>query len=383
MMERVSADYMFGRDSSPVKYQEIMVSILESAVSEIRPNLKRPAQSTNIMQQERDTNMKAVIADTLGPPENYHLREIEQPPVAAGSVRVKVYAASLGYVDALIAAGGYQIKPPTPYIPGSEFAGVVDAIGTGECTFQIGDRVCGYSFGRTLAEYVVVEDSALSVLPAPLSFADGASILVNFRTGLYALKQRANLRPGETLLVFGAAGGVGSSAVQLGRAMGARVIAGASTAAKREFALGNGATDVLDYSDEHWRDALKEMTGGRGVDVIYDPVGGRLLEPGFRSMAWGGRYLVIGFTGGEIPSLPVNLALLKGASLVGVDILQFGNREPELAAENTQLIWQWFAQQKISAPAGPVYPLSEFRAALGDAQKGSSLGKIIVQLSTW
>lgn len=323
--------------------------------------------------------MQAVIADELGPPESYSLRELPTPAPSAGQVRVRVVAASLGYFDALLARGGYQIRPPVPFCPGSEFAGTIDAVGEGVAGFAPGDRVFGAGFGGTLAEYHCADAASLMRVPEPVSLEAAASVLVNYQTALYALRQRAALREDETLLVLGAAGGTGIAAVQVGRLLGARVIAGASSEAKREFARRAGAQEVLDYAQPGWRDALKALTGGRGVDVVFDPVGGELFEPAFRSLAWGGRHLVIGFVGGPIPRLPANLALLKGASLVGVDLRQSAFREPARHAADTRELLGWLAERRIDPPVGPVYPLVEFRAALHAAFGGQALGKVVVR----
>lgn len=325
--------------------------------------------------------MRVIAADELGPPEKYSVREMPVPTPAEGEVLVRVAAVGIGYADALIAAGGYQLRPPTPFIPGTEFAGTVAAIGTGVTAFAVGDRVCGQRFGGVMAQFALVPADVLRSLPAEIAFEAGASFLVNFQTSLYALAQRGQLRAGETLLVLGAAGGVGSAAVQLGKAMGATVIAGASSAEKRAFAAAQGADMTLDYSQPDWRDALKKLTDGRGVDVVYDPVGGALFEPAFHSLAWGGRHLVIGFVGGPIPALPANLPLLKGAALVGVDIRQFGIKEPAAAQANTEQLWRWVAEGRVRPPVGPVFEFADFRAALGQALAGTSLGKVVLRVA--
>lgn len=325
-------------------------------------------------------NMRIIAADELGPPENYSLREAPIPVPGEGRVRVRIAAAGVGYSDALMAQGRYQVRPPTPFVPGSEFSGVVDALGPGVAGFAVGDRVCGHHFGETLAEYVAAEAINLFPLPDSLSFEAGASFLVNFQTSLYALTQRGRLRPGETLLVLGAAGGVGSAAVQLGKVLGATVIAGASSAEKRDFAKSSGADLTLDYSQPDWRDTLKKLTDGRGVDVVFDPVGGALFEPAFRSLAWGGRHLVIGFVGGPIPALPANLPLLKGAALVGVDIRQFGLKEPEASRANVEQLWSWVREGRIAPPVGPLFPFEQYREALRQASEGKVVGKIVLRI---
>ena len=324
--------------------------------------------------------MKAVIADELGPPECYALREVPTPEPAAGEARVRVLAAGVGYFDALMARGGYQVRPPLPFVPGSEFAGIVESCGEGVQSPAPGQRVIGGSFGNVFAEYVCVPAATLMPLPSALSAEVGAAFLVNYQTAAHALIQRAGLRAGETLLVLGAAGGTGSAAVQVGKCLGARVIAAASSPEKRAFALAAGADLELDYSRPDWRDDLKRLSPG-GVDVIFDPVGGDFFEPAFRSLAWGGRHLVIGFAGGAIPRLPANLALLKGASLVGVDLRQAAGRDPAMNAANTRRLLGWVEEGALRPPAGPVFDLADFRGALDAGFSGKSLGKVVLRVA--
>jgi NADPH2:quinone reductase len=324
--------------------------------------------------------MKAVIADELGPPECYALREVPMPAPAAGEARVRVLAAGVGYFDALMARGGYQVRPPLPFVPGSEFAGIVESCGEGVQSPVPGQRVIGGSFGRVFAEYVCVPAATLMPLPSVLSADVGAAFLVNYQTAAHALIQRAGLRAGETLLVLGAAGGTGSAAVQVGKCLGARVIAAASSAEKRAFALAAGADLELDYSRPDWREELKRLCPA-GVDVIFDPVGGEFFEPAFRSLAWGGRHLVIGFAGGVIPRLPANLALLKGASLVGVDLRQAAGRDPAMNAANTRQLLAWVEDGALRPPAGPVFEFADFRGALDAAFSGKSLGKVVLRIA--
>lgn len=324
--------------------------------------------------------MKAVIADELGPPECYALHDVPTPEPAVGEVRVRVMAAGVGYFDALMARGGYQVRPPLPFVPGSEFAGVVESSGPGVASPAPGQRVIGGSFGNVFAEYVCVPAATLMPLPSVLSAEVGAAFLVNYQTAAYALIQRAALSSGDTLLVLGAAGGTGSAAVQVGKCLGARVIAAASSAEKRAFARAAGADLELDYSRPDWRDDLKRLCPG-GVDVIFDPVGGELFEPAFRSLAWGGRHLVIGFAGGAIPRLPANLALLKGASLVGVDLRQAAGRDPEMNAANTRRLLGWVEEGMLRPPAGPVFDFADFRSALDAAFSGKSLGKVVLRVA--
>ncbi|HET9628254.1 MAG TPA: NADPH:quinone oxidoreductase family protein [Novosphingobium sp.] len=324
--------------------------------------------------------MRLVRAEQLGPVENYVLVEMPLVPPGPGEVLVRMHATSLGFADVLVTTGLYQVKPPVPFVPGSEGSGEVAAVGAGVSGWAVGDRVCITRFSGGLGEYVLAQPAELHPFPRGLSFLEAAIYRVNYATMLHALKDRALVQPGETLLVLGAAGGVGTAAVQLGKLMGARVIAGASTAAKREFARSLGADEVLDYSVDNWRDALKALTGGRGVDVVADPVGGKLFEPAFRSLAWKGRHIVIGFAGGDIPRLPANLPLLKGAALIGADIRQFGIYEPELADANAAQIVRW-CESGLRPPVGPVFDFTRYREAMTAASAGQSLGKVVVQIT--
>jgi NADPH2:quinone reductase len=262
-----------------------------------------------------------------------------------------------------------------------EIAGTVMALGSGVSTLRVGDSIAASVFGGGLAEYAVVPAAAAHVTPAQLDPPAAAGFLVNYSTAWHALVDRAALRAGETVLVLGAAGGTGIAAVQVARLAGARVIAGASSAEKRRFALTHGAHDTLDYSDPEWRRVLKEMTGGRGVDVVFDPVGGELMEPAFRSLAWRGRHLVIGFAGGPIPALPVNLALLKGASLVGVDLRQFSTvHESARAAEARAQLFDAVRRDDLRPVVGARYPLDRFRDAMTMAAGREGLGKTVVEI---
>lgn len=326
------------------------------------------------------TGMRIISAETLGPPANYVIVEQPLPMPGEGEILARIHAISLGYADVLLAAGGYQVTPPLPFVPGTEASGVVVAVGGGVPGLAIGDKIVVSRFGGCLADHVLAKVGEIFPMPEGMSFEQASSYRSNYSTALHALKDRATLKVGETLLVLGAAGGVGTAAVQIGKRLGARVIAGASTEAKREFARGQGADEVLDYSAENWRDPLKALTGGRGVDVIFDPVGGKLFEPAFRSLAWGGRHIVIGFAGGDgIPRLPANLPLLKGAALMGADIRQFSIKEPEKAAANDAQIALWCADG-LHPPVGSLFDFADFRAAMTAASQGVSLGKVVIRV---
>lgn len=325
--------------------------------------------------------MQAVLGQTLGGPENYELVTLPVPQPGPGELQIAVQVCGMGYVDALVSRGLYQVKPPVPYSPGLEYAGTVSALGADVEGFAVGDLVTASGFGGGLAEYAVCPAAAAVPLPAALDVRAAAGFIVNYTTAWHGLIDRGALQAGETVLVLGAAGGTGIAAIQVARLAGARVIAGASTAAKRDYAVQHGAHDCIDYTQPDWRDTLKQLTHGRGVDVVFDPVGGELLEPAFRSLAWRGRHLVIGFVGGDIPRLPVNLALLKGAALVGVDYRQFGSVH-ETAAANAVRTQLFAAVERgdLQPAVGASYPLGEFREAMSLAGARDGLGKTIIQV---
>lgn len=328
------------------------------------------------------STMRAVIADELGPPENYHLREVPRPEPAAGQVQIQVEATGMGYFDALLARGEYQVKPPVPYCPGAEFSGTVSALGEGVQDVAVGDKVAASFFGGGLAEYAVVPASMAIPIPKSLDIRAAAGFMVNYITAWYGLLDRGQLRAGETLFVLGAAGGTGIAAVQVGRAAGAHVIAGASSEAKRKYAIEHGAHESLDYTQEDWRKTLKAMTDGRGVDVVFDPVGAELTEPAFRSLGWRGRHLVIGYAGGSIPKLPVNLALLKGASLIGVDSRQFSSiHEADAALAMRRQLFDAVERGDLTPPLGEVFAFEDYRDAMALAAARDGLGKPVVTLS--
>jgi NADPH2:quinone reductase len=301
-----------------------------------------------------------------------------EPQAAAGEVVVDVKAAALNFPDLLMIQGLYQERPPLPFVVGTEMAGVVAAVGEGVTQFAPGDRVVA-ACGRTLAERVAAK--ALLVLPAPagLSFEQASGICITYFTTMHALKQRAQLQAGETLLVLGAAGGVGTTAVELGKQMGATVIAAASSDEKLELTRKLGADHTINYATEDLRERLKTITGGRGVDVVYDPVGGALAEPALRSMAWRGRYLVIGFAGGDIPKIPLNLPLLKGCSIVGVYWGSFAQRERDVQRQNVAELWRLFEAGQLSPAVGETHGLDDFAAAFEALSSRRAQGKIVLK----
>lgn len=324
--------------------------------------------------------MKAIQADQLNSLEHYHAVDLPDPKPGPGQVLIRVAACGIGYVDALVSLGRYQVKPPTPHIPGSEVAGVVTALGSDVTQFQPGDRVMAMARGG-FTELVCVPAQGVERIPPGMSFEQAAGFRINYLTAFHALRDRARLVTGETLLVFGAAGGVGLAAVQIGRQLGAHVIAVGSSEAKRAFALEAGAHEALDTTTEGWRDRLKALTHGRGVDVVFDPVCGPLFELAFRSLSWGGRHLVVGFAGGPIPALPANLPLMKGGGLIGVDVRQFMLFEPAHAQECLGVLLAMVETGVLIPPVGRVFPFAQGREALDFALSGNGVGKTVLSLS--
>lgn len=324
--------------------------------------------------------MKAVLCHDFGPPESLKLETIDSPEPRAHEALIEVKAAALNFPDVLMIEGKYQSQPPMPFSPGGEIAGVVSSVGKDVTSVSVGDQVfAGVGFGG-MQEALCVDAKLLRAIPEGMSFVQASGISTTYGTSYYALKQRANLQPGENLLVLGAGGGVGIAAVELGRAMGARVIAAASTQEKREAALSAGAHDVIDYSDGELKDKVKALTDGKGADVIYDPVGGELFDQVMRCINWEGRVLVVGFAAGDIPKLPINLVLLKSCQVVGVFYGAFTAREPEETAQNFREILQFYSQQKIDPLIGQTFPLSDYAPALRCLSERRAIGKVVVEL---
>ncbi|WP_440467945.1 NADPH:quinone oxidoreductase family protein [Pseudomonas sp. YH-1] len=322
--------------------------------------------------------MKAVLCKAFGPAETLVLEEVASPEPKKNEVLLQVHAAGVNFPDTLIIEGKYQFKPPFPFSPGGEAAGVVGAVGEKVSHVKPGDRVMALTGWGSFAEEVAVPGYSVMPIPDGMDFASAAAFGMTYGTSMHALKQRANLQPGETLLVLGASGGVGLAAVEIGKAMGAKVIAAASSEAKLEVAKAAGADVLINYSEGSLKDKLKEITGGQGVDVIYDPVGGDLFEEAFRSIAWNGRMLVVGFASGTIPSLPANLTLLKGASLVGVFWGSFAQRQPQDNAANFQQLFAWFAEGKIKPLVSQTYPLEQAADAINHLGQRKAVGKVVV-----
>lgn len=325
---------------------------------------------------------RVVRTDTVRELHAYRIVEEALPDPGPGEVLLKVRACGVGHVDALHATGRYQTAATVPFVPGVEVAGEVAAIGAGVSGIELGARVMVLASVRCgFADFVVAPVAQLAPIPDAMRFAEAASIRVNALTALYALGNRAGLQQSETVLVVGAAGGVGSAAVTISRLLGGRVIAVASTPEKREFALGLGAEAAIDTDPDGWRERLDRACGGSKPDIVFDPVCGPLFEPAFRSLGWKGRHLVIGFVGGAIPSLKVNLPLLKGASLVGVDIRNFNLREPGQAEANRTRLREWIASGAFPPPPVETFNFTEFREALDHAASGKALGKTVLLIN--
>lgn len=305
-------------------------------------------------------------------------KELPTPQPGPGEIRVAIKAASLNFPDLLIVQGKYQMKPPLPFVPGTEFAGVVDAVGDGVKGFKPGDAVAAFAGTGGFGSHAVIPAMLAMPLPPGFAFEDAAAFICTYATSHHALLDRAALQAGETVLVLGAAGGVGTAAIQIAKAAGAHVIAAASSDEKCGRCREIGADATINYSTSNLRDELKTLTEGKGPDVVYDPVGGSLTEPAFRSIAWRGRYLVVGFAQGEIPSLPLNLALLKGASLVGVFWGEFAKREPRRNAEMLGQLAAWYGQGKIKPVLDAVLPLTALPQAFARMASRQVVGKIVL-----
>ncbi len=323
--------------------------------------------------------MKAIVCKAWGPPETLKVQELPAPQPKSGEVMVDIMAAGVNFPDVLIIQNKYQVKPELPFTPGNELAGVVRAIGDGVEGFQKGDRVFGFVQSGAFAEQIAVPASALIRMNEAMDFDAAAALTLTYGTSYHAVVDRAQLKAGETMLVLGAAGGVGLAAIEIAKAVGATVIAAASTDDKLAVCRAHGADECINYSSEDLREGIKRVTGGKGPDVIYDPVGGAYSEAAFRSIAWRGRHLVIGFANGEIPKLPLNLALLKGASVVGVFWGEFVRREPQAHAVAMRELMQWLAEGRIRPHVSATYSLADVPLALNDMASRKVTGKIVIR----
>src|SRR5271169_1567621 len=321
--------------------------------------------------------MKAVLCTHFGIADELELADIAEPQAGPGEAVVRVKAAALNFFDTLIVAGKYQCKPPFPFSPAAEFSGVVESIGAGVTEFAPGDRVMGHMGWGAAREAVAISVRQLAKLPDALDFERAAGLNVIYATTLYALRDRAQLKPGETLAVLGASGGTGLAAIELGKMMGARVIACASSDEKLAFARAHGADATVNYASEDLRDALRRLGGEHGIDVVYDPVGGPYAEAALRSLGWEGRYLVVGFAAGEIPKIPLNLILLKSCDIRGVLWGEWTLREPQGQRALMNDIVRWCAEGKLSAHVHAAYPLADTAAALKAIADRKVMGKIV------
>ena len=322
--------------------------------------------------------MKAVLCKEYGLPGKLVVEDVPSPKAAKGQVVVSVKACGVNFPDTLIIQGKYQFKPEMPFSPGGEVAGVVKEIGEGVKRVKPGDRVIAFSTWGGFAEELVVDADRTIQMPASMDFIPASAFVLTYGTSYHALKDRAEIKAGETLLVLGAAGGVGLAAIQLGKAMGARVIAAASSDEKLKVCRNNGADESINYGSEDLRARVKIITAGKGVDVVYDPVGGPYSEPALRDMAWKGRFLVVGFAAGDIPKVPLNLTLLKGCSIVGVFWGAFTKNEPERNRENNWELMAMYAAGKIKPHIHATYPLERAAEALNEVLNKRVSGKVVL-----
>lgn len=322
--------------------------------------------------------MQALLCESFGPPEGLVLREIAVPQPGEGEVLIRVHAAGLNFPDTLIIQDKYQIKAPLPFAPGGELSGVVEKVGPGVTRLKAGDRVAALTHWGGFADYAIAQEARTTLVPETMDLDTASAFTLVYGTSHYALKQRGALKSGETVLVLGASGGTGLSAVEIAKAMGARVIAGASTVEKLAIAKAHGADELVNYAEEDMKARVKALTGGKGVDVIYDPVGDKLADPAFRTIGWEGRYLVIGFAGGQIPAIPLNLALVKGASIVGVFWGDFVARDPAGHHANMAELYAMHAAGKLKPLISERFPVAEGGMAIRHMMDRKATGKVIV-----
>lgn len=322
--------------------------------------------------------MRAVLCHAYGPPESLKVEDVPGLTPGPGQVVIEVKACGVNFPDTLIIQGKYQFQPPMPFSPGGEIAGVIKETGEGVTGFKPGDPVIAFTGWGGFAEEVLAAPNQLVPIPDGMDFVTASSFVMTYGTSYYALKDRAQLKSGDTLLVLGAAGGVGFAALELGKAMGARVIAAASTDDKLAFCTEHGADEVINYATEDLKDRVKKLTGGNGADVVYDPVGGPYSEPAIRATGWGGRYLVIGFAAGDIPRVPLNLVLLKSCSLVGVFWGAFAQRDPKRNEQLLQDLLAWFRDGTLKTHVSARYPLEQAADALNDLIERRVRGKVVL-----
>ncbi len=324
--------------------------------------------------------MKAIICNQFGQPSSLQYQEVASPSPKEDEILIAVKACSVNFPDTLIIQGKYQFRPPFPFSPGSDVAGIVLEVGKEGSPFKVGDAVVGFVPFGGFAEQVLIKASDCFPKPTGMTMVNAAAFLLAYGTSYHALKDRANLLKDETVLVLGASGGVGLTAVELAKRMGAKVIAAASSIEKLALCQQFGADEVIHYQEENLKDRIKELTNGKGVDVIFDPVGGSFSEAALRAIAWKGRHLIVGFANGEIPKIPVNLTLLKGASIVGVFWGAFAQKEPQKSLANIHQLLTWFSEGKINPHIDKTYSLQDAPKALGDMMDRKVKGKIVIDM---
>jgi NADPH2:quinone reductase len=325
--------------------------------------------------------MRALVCNQFGPPDSLQIEQLDDPIPGPGEVLVDVRAAGINFPDILVIGGQYQLRTDPPFVPGGECAGVVTGTGNGVTRFKPGDRVIAIPLMGGFAEKCVVPENRCLPLPDALSFEQGAGFTVTYATSYHAFRQSMQLQAGETVLVLGAAGGVGITAVEIASALGARVIAAASSEEKLQFAREAGADEVINYSESDLREAVREITAGKGVDVVYDPVGGETALQAFKSLAWNGRYLVIGFASGAIPDFPANLALLKAARIIGVWWGTWSERNPEASVRNMAELVAMVENGQLNPRVTGIYPLDDFASAFAAIMERRARGKIVLTMT--
>ena len=324
--------------------------------------------------------MKKVESNSLESIADYRIVDSPTPSPGPGFVLIRTATCGVGFVDALVALGKYQVKPHLPHSPGQEVGGTIAALGEGVVGLSIGDRVMAHAQGG-FSELSIAPESSVTKIPARMTFSQAAGFRVNYITAMHALQDRAKVSAGETLVVLGAAGGVGSAAVQVGKRLGAKVIAVASTPEKQQFALMAGANHAIASTADGFRDRVKSICGDKGPDIVFDPVCGPLFEPAFRCLSWKGRHLVVGFSGGSIPALAANLPLMKGAALVGVDVRQFLMHEPTQGVSHLSTLLAWVEEGSLNPPEGREFSFQDFGMALQYALSGQGHGKTVLRIS--
>nr|WP_319486763.1 NADPH:quinone oxidoreductase family protein [uncultured Cohaesibacter sp.] len=324
--------------------------------------------------------MRAILCDAFEGVDNLKLVELDKPSVGPGEVLIRVKAAALNFFDTLLLHDKYQFTPDLPFSPAGEISGIIEEVGEDVDSSRVGEKALSYIRWGGTRDYVVVPASDAITMPDPLGFEEAAGLMITYGTTIYGLRSRARMQPGETLAVLGAAGGVGLAAVEIGKLMGARVIACASSDEKLQLCAAHGADDLINYKTMDLKETLKDMTHGHGADVVYDPVGGDLSEEALRATDWYGRFLVVGFASGTIPKMPLNLVMLKGVDVLGVFWGEAIRREPADHAENMKLIMSWVAERKLKPHVGRCYPLEETPEAIRAIANREAKGKVVITL---